>query len=84
MSDAWTAKPVTSNVTPLGRFVSRLTVDADLHQQFLENPELVVAETELSAEETEALHHGTWQDLVVLLGPRPMPLPKERPSGGGS
>ncbi len=83
MKSDWRQREEDLTVTHLGRLLARMALDENLHRQYLEHPNKVIANAGLSAEEKKALHDGAWDAIVRLVGPRPRPLPKEPSSGGG-
>ena len=84
MASDWRKREETLGVTALGRLVAHMVLDEKLHQRFLDDPDDVIADAGLSADEEQALQDGDWATIRELLGPRPLdrPLPKESTSGG--
>ncbi len=83
MASDWRKREETLTVTALGRLIAHMALDETLHQRFLEDPEAVIVDAGLSADEEQALRDGDWTAISQHLGPRPRPLPHQRPSGGG-
>ncbi len=81
MSSDWRTREETLTVSALGRLIAHLALDEELHRRFLEDPDPVIADAGLEEQEEQALRDGDWAAICQLLGPRPRPLPHQRPSG---
>ncbi len=84
MASNWRNRTADLTVSALGRLIAHMALDEVLHRRFLDHPDQVIADAGLSADEVKALNDGDWAAIGELLGPRPRPLPHQRPSGGSS